>query len=107
MACYDCEDCSKHKDSGGKCTRWEYNCPFSHLKGWNIEEEREVEEDIKTSLELKQDLKALLDKYKEKFNQEYNYDSIINQLNHAYSELEEMTDEELIKEWNEIKGNDV
>lgn len=102
MACYDCEDCSKHKDYGGKCDRWEYNCPFSHLKGWNEDEKKKVDEDIKIALELKTELSGLLNKYKDKFNEEYNYSDIFSQLNFAYSNLEDMVDEELIKEWNEI-----
>lgn len=28
MACYDCEDCSLHHENGGRCKRFEYDCPF-------------------------------------------------------------------------------
>lgn len=28
MACYDCEDCDLHIEHGGKCRRFEYDCPF-------------------------------------------------------------------------------
>lgn len=28
MACYDCEDCNLHIEHGGKCRRFEYDCPF-------------------------------------------------------------------------------
>lgn len=103
MACYDCEDCGRHKYHGGKCERWEYDCPFSHLEGYDKEEQGQIDEDVKTSLELKQDLKNLLAKYEKKFNLNWNYEDIIEHLKFAYTDLEDMTDEELIKEWNKIK----
>lgn len=102
MACYDCEDCIRHEYYGGKCTRWEYNCPFSHLSGNNKEEQKNIDEDIQLAIEFKNKLKELITKYKSKFNNEYNYSEILQQLNFAYSNLEDMVDEELIKEWNEI-----
>jgi hypothetical protein len=106
MACYDCEDCGKHNYHGGKCNRWEYNCPFAHLKGWNEEEQKKVDEDIKIAVDFKGELNGLMSRYKDKFNDEYNYSEILQQLNFAYSNLEDMVDEELIKEWNEINSED-
>lgn len=37
MACYDCEECSRSVSEGGKCTRFEYNCPFSIIKKYDSE----------------------------------------------------------------------
>lgn len=32
MACYDCENCNNHKSRGGKCEKFEYNCPYDLVK---------------------------------------------------------------------------
>lgn len=106
MACYDCEDCFKHQDCGGKCNRWEYSCPFSHLNGLNEDDQKKIDEDIKIAVEFKGELDRLINNYKGKFNNEDNYSEIWSQLKFALTNLEDMIDEDLIKEWNEINIKD-
>jgi archaellum component FlaC len=102
MAGNDCEDCNKHRYAGGKCDRWEYNCPFSHLRGFNKEEQEKIDQDIKMVTEFKNKLNELINEYKDKFNDPHNYKEILQQLKFAYSNLEDMVSEELINEWKEI-----
>ena len=103
MACYDCEDCSINYQKGGKCKRWEYDCPFSHLRSNNEEEQIKKNEDLGKALKIKEKLeevKALWDS----MNFSWNYDTELCYINSIIRELEDKLDEDLIREWNEIKS---
>ena len=56
MACYDCEDCSRSIEYGGKCKRFEYNCPFTIVEKYDSEKLKSVRVAIDKILALRQDL---------------------------------------------------
>lgn len=95
MACYDCEDCLKSTNYGGKCKRFEYNCPFVIVEKYDSEKLKSIRTAIKKISETIEQLKELdTDNYMED-----EISSIFFQL----SLLEDKVDEDTEKEWNEIE----
>lgn len=95
MACYDCEDCSKSVEYGGKCKRFEYNCPFLIVEKYNSDELQPMREAIKKISEAIDELKRLDTK-------EY-LDDEISSVSFQLSLLEDKVDEDTEKEWKEIQ----
>lgn len=94
MACYDCEDCSKSIEYGGKCKRFEYNCPFSLVEKYKEKELAEIRTAIKHILESVEQLKELdVDCYME---------DEISSIEFQVSLLTDKIDEDIEKEWQEI-----
>lgn len=94
MACNDCEDCVRHENYGGKCTRWEYDCPFRNLSNLNESQRKKIKETISIVKNVKCDMKDM----------DYidNLDYIMSLYNTIIDELECLVDIELLKEWEEI-----
>lgn len=95
MACYDCEDCSRSIEYGGKCKRFEYNCPFGVVENYGPEKLALLREQVKTISET-------IEKLKELDDEEY-LDDEINSIQFQVSLLEDKIDEDIEKEWNEIQ----
>lgn len=96
MACYDCEECSRSVSEGGKCTRFEYNCPFSIIKKYDSEKLKAIRASISTIENAIEQLKEL--------DSEYYMEDEINSVSFQLSLLEDKVNEEIEKEWNEIKN---
>ena len=97
MACYDCEDCKYSSYYGGKCKRFEYNCPFIIVENYSSQEVtfiRNVVEDISRNLNI-------LNKIDEDGNHYLMYEDI-DALTSRLSELKEKISYEIEQEWNEI-----
>lgn len=92
MACYDCEDCPRQIDNGGKCNEWEYNCPFKHLIGYDEKDTLDKKHDLEVAKDFNNKIKILISEFKNDLKDDYNYEEIINQLNHTQDELEYMVD---------------
>lgn len=95
MADYDCEYCSKSTDCGGKCNRFEYNCPFLIVEKYDSEKLkliREVVEEISESIERLRELDS----------EEYMEDEI-SSIKFQLSLFEDKISEDTEKEWNAIK----
>ena len=95
MACYDCEECSRSINEGGKCTRFEYNCPFLIIEKYDTEKLKSIREAIGKISEAIEQLKEL-------DTEEYMEDEI-NSVSFQLSLLEDKVDEDTEKEWNEIR----
>lgn len=95
MACYDCEDCSKSAEYGGKCKRFEYNCPFVIVEKYGSEKLKSIRTAIEKISEAIEQLKEL--------DTEYYMEDEINSVSFQLSLLEDKVDEDTENEWNEIK----
>lgn len=94
MACYDCEDCSRSIGYGGKCKRFEYNCPFTIVEKYDSEKLKSIRVAIGKISEAIEQLKEL-------DTEDYMEDEI-NSVAFQLSILEDKIDEDIEKEWNEI-----
>lgn len=94
MACYDCEDCSRSVEYGGKCKRFEYNCPFLIVEKYNSEKLKSIRNAVEKISEAIEHLKEL-------DTEDYMEDEI-NSISFQLSFLEEKVDEDIEREWNEI-----
>ena len=94
MACYDCEDCSRSVEYGGKCEHFEYNCPFLIVEKYDAEKLKSMREVIKK-------ISQAIEQLKELDTEEYMEDEI-NSVSFQLSLLEDKVDEDTEKEWNEI-----
>ena len=95
MACYDCENCSRSIDYGGKCDRFVYNCPFGIVEKYDSEKLKSIREAINKISEAIEQLKELDSK---------NYlEDEINSVSFQLLLLEDQVDEDTEKEWNEIR----
>ena len=95
MACYACEDCPRSVSEGGKCTRFEYYCPFVIVKNYDAEKLKSIREAINKISEAIEQLKEL--------DVEYYMEGGINSVSFQLSLLEDEVDEDTEKEWNEIQ----
>lgn len=96
MAVYDCEYCPKHIDNGGKCERFEYNCPFYIIQKYDSEK-------IKVMRELAQKIAQNVERLEE-LDCEYAINSEVSTLKfHITNLLNEKLYENLEKEWNGIQ----
>lgn len=96
MACYDCEDCIRHYEQGGKCVRWEYDCPFKHL-------DYMTENDKKLLIDLRTKLQELV-KLQDRFEGDFDVDHIFGSINFAEMQINDLVDEDIVKEYDIIKG---
>lgn len=94
MACYDCEDCSRSIEYGGKCKRFEYNCPFTIVKKYDSEKLKSIRAAIEKISEAIEQLKKL-------DTEDYMEDEI-SSVSFQLSILGDRIDEDIEKEWNEI-----
>jgi hypothetical protein len=95
MACYDCEDCSKSIEYGGNCKHFEYNCPFTIVEKYDSEKLKSIRNAIEKILK---DIEQLT----ELDNEEYMEDEI-SSVKFQLSLLLDKVDEDIEKEWNEIR----
>ena len=68
MADCDCEYCSKSIDCGGKCNRFEYNCPLSIERLRELDREEYMEDEISS---IKFQLSLFEDKISEDTEKEW------------------------------------
>ena len=94
MACYDCEDCSRSVEYGGKCKRFEYNCPFLIVEKYDKEKLKSIRKAIK---EIRQAIEQLIE-----LDSDYYMEDEINSVAFQLSLLKDKVDEDIEKEWNEI-----
>ena len=93
MACYDCEDCPKSIDNGGKCLRFEYDCPFVLIEKYiqNIDKIRAILVQISESVNALKDL-----------DKDYFMDDEISSMQSQLLSLKEKTDKNIEAEWQKI-----
>lgn len=94
MGCYDCEECSKSIEYGGKCKRFEYNCPFVLIEKYKKENLNEIRTAINRISESIDKLKSIDDNC-------YMEDEI-SSIEFQISLLKDKTDENIEMEWQEI-----
>lgn len=94
MGCYDCEECSKSIEYGGKCKRFEYNCPFVLIEKYKKENLNEIRTAINRISESIDKLKSIDDNC-------YMEDEI-SSIEFQISLLKDKTDENIEREWQEI-----
>ena len=103
MACYDCEDCSLWRENGGKCTRFEYDCPFQFYEElFNHKDETEqINILIKNIIDANDKIQEILTSINV-----YGIDTL-DYFSHAVDELKEHINNDMYKEWLEIQiGNE-
>ena len=95
MACYDCEDCKHNSYYGGKCNRFEYNCPFIVVENYSSDKLETIRnivpdrrESIKKLQEIDEDRGLMFDE--------------IYSVNSSLIELKDKVSTEIEQEWNEI-----
>lgn len=94
MACYDCEECSKSIEYGGKCKRFEYNCPFVLIEKYKKENLNEIRTAINRISESIDKLKSIDD--------DCYMEDEISSIEFQISLLKDKTDENIEMEWQEI-----
>lgn len=94
MACYDCEECSKSINYGGKCKKFEYNCPFVLVEKYEYKDLNRIREAIKNISKSIAELKNL--------DEECYMEDEISSIEFQVSLLADKVDEETEKEWKEI-----
>lgn len=95
MACYDCEDCSKSIEYGGKCKRFEYNCPFTIVGKYDSEKLKSIRDAVER-------ISKTIEQLKELDSEDYMEDEI-NSVSFQLSLLKDKIDEDIENEWNEIR----
>ncbi|WP_461818146.1 hypothetical protein [Faecalimonas sp.] len=96
MACYDCEECSKNISNGGKCNRFEYNCPFLAVEKYNTEKIVKLRNKIKM---ISDSVLQLLELDSEEF-----FEDEISMIRNQLVEMEEKVSEELVEKWKKINS---
>ena len=94
MACYDCEGCPRSVDYGGKCNRFESDCPFVIVENYNSNELNSIKMAIK-------EISVAVKKLKELDTKEY-LENEINGILFYISNLESFISEDTKKEWKKI-----
>lgn len=94
MGCYDCEECSKSIEYGGKCKRFEYNCPFVLIEKYKKENLNEIRTAINRISESIDKLKSIDD--------DCYMEDEISSIEFQISLLKDKTDENIEMEWQEI-----
>jgi hypothetical protein len=95
MACYCCDDCHDAKHNGGKCNKFQYECPFDILEAFD-------EVDIKIIRKIIDNINIQIDNLKAIDKNHGVMEEDIEALRSALSNLEERISIDLQKEWNEI-----
>lgn len=103
MACYDCKDCKLNYQKGGKCNRWEYDCPFNHLRSTSndAEEQAKINHDLLIATKIKDKLLEIKD-LQDKLHFIWNYERELSHADSALSGLEHKLNHDLLKEWVKI-----
>ena len=98
MACYYCEDCSLWHGHGGKCTRFEYDCPFNFYR--DLKNHKDEMEQINI---LVRNIIDANDKIQEILNSidVYGRDTL-DYFSSAVNDLRENINNDMYKEWLEI-----
>ena len=95
MACYDCEDCPRSVDYGGKCNQFESDCPFVIVENYNSDELNSIKKAIKK-------ISVAVKKLKELDTKEY-LGNEVNGILFYISNLEDFVSEDTKKEWEKIR----
>jgi hypothetical protein len=95
MACCDCDDCLRNVECGGKCERFEYNCPFVVVENYDHEELRTM----RTAVE---EISEAIERLAELDSKEY-MEEMISGIKIQLSYLSDAVNEDIEKEWNEIQ----
>lgn len=98
MACYDCKYCKLHHSNGGKCLRFEYDCPFTFYKelAGHREEEEEILLLIQNIIEANDTIQTILESI-----HVYGI-TTLDELNENIEWLKTKLNMDLGKEWEEI-----
>lgn len=96
MACYDCEECSKNISNGGRCNRFEYDCPFLAVEKYNPEKIMELRDKIKMISDSVLQLQEL--------DSEEFFEDEISMIRNQLVEMEEKVSEELVEKWEKINN---
>ena len=93
MADYDCEYCGKSINNGGKCARFEYNCPFSMVSNYDEETIHQFQSSFNTILNEIEKMRKLDVK---------GYFDELDYLKDNIKEKQELISEEVLEEWKEM-----
>lgn len=95
MACYDCEDCNKHINNGGKCNKFEYDCPYDLIRFSNVKDVNKIND---KALQIEKLLKEIDD-----LDIEGNLSECIASINNDLVDIIDYSKINTIMEWEEIK----
>lgn len=95
MACCDCENCPRQVDNGGKCRRFEYNCPFVIIEKYNSSKLESIRNNVKKIKEVIEELEEL--------DSDYYMEDEISSIKFQLYLFEGKVSEDTEKEYNEIR----
>lgn len=95
MACYDCEDCSKHINNGGRCKKFEYDCPYDLIRFGNLESVNKINNNALKIKELLDDI--------DKLDEEGCLSDCVTSINNGLIDIIDYSKVNTIMEWEEIK----
>lgn len=96
MADYDCEYCGKSINNGGKCARFEYNCPFSMVSNY----------DEKTIHQFQSSFNTILNEIEKMENLDIKgYFDELDYLKSTIKEKQTFISEEILEEWKEMNDD--
>lgn len=93
MADYDCEYCGKSINNGGKCAKFEYNCPFSIVSNYDEETIHQFQSSFNTILNEIEKMENLAIK---------GYFDELDYLKSTIEEKQTFISEEVLEEWKEM-----
>ena len=93
MADYDCEYCRNSINNGGKCSKFEYDCPFIVISKYNKQTIQKFQNGFKNILNE-------LDKMIE-LDTEYHFDEL-EYIKEIVIDKQEVVSEQLFTEWKEM-----
>ena len=93
MADYDCEYCGKSINNGGKCAKFEYNCPFSIVSNYDKETIHQFQSSFNKILSEIEKMEKL--DIKGSFYE-------LDYLKSTIEEKQEFISEKLLEEWTEM-----
>lgn len=94
MACYDCEDCNKHISNGGKCNKFEYDCPYDLVSCTDIDNVKQIQQ---KAIEIKSLIKDI-----EHLDEEGMLWCEISTIRIKLDEIIDFSTDNVINEWKEI-----
>lgn len=97
MACFDCEDCPKNNKVNGErlCKQpYSYICPYNEIKH-NLKYQS-------TLIKVLNSLKAAKNNIEDDREEQWEMDEYYNKINSIIHDIEEATDEKMIKEYKEL-----
>lgn len=95
MACYDCECCNKHINNGGKCKKFEYNCPYDLIDNTDVDSVKQIHSKAKEIERLIKDIESL-DTEGMLWNE-------ISNLRNGLVDIIDYSDDKAIDEWLKIQ----